>query len=232
MSRRPYGPPGPLMPPGNVGDNAIVSAKMREMAMKVKRDSCSGSVSSLEYCAMLLTSDIGGTKTLLGLFAPDPDRPSPIEVGEFVTLDYDGLEPMVREFLGAWKVDPRSITAACIGVAGAVTGQVARLTNVPWLVDGDAVGAALGLKRAEVINDLEALAPAYVVAGHRVAGAPTDLTAITHTRDYLEHFEKTIAASAEADEAEASLLAAYPDAGLKLAANLGTRVAKGELTWG
>ena len=57
-----------------------------------------------------------------------------------MTLDYDGLEPMVREFLGAWKVDARTISAACIGVAGAVTDQVARLTNVPWLVDAEAVG--------------------------------------------------------------------------------------------
>ena len=39
--------------------------------------------------------------------------------------------------------------------------------------------------------------------GHRIAGAPTDLTAITHTRDYLELFEKTVAASADAAEAEA-----------------------------
>ncbi len=112
---------------------------------------------------MLLASDVGGTKTLLGLFSADTERPQPIEVGEFVTLDYDGLEPMVREFLGAWKVDARTITAACIGVAGAVTDQVARLTNVPWLVDGEAVAAGLGLKRAEVINDLEALAYAVPV---------------------------------------------------------------------
>ena len=28
---------------------------------------------------MLLAGDIGGTKTLLGLFAPAPDRPQPIE---------------------------------------------------------------------------------------------------------------------------------------------------------
>jgi glucokinase len=112
---------------------------------------------------MLLASDIGGTKTLLGLFSPDEDRPQPIEVGEFVTLDYDGFEPMVREFLGAWKVDARTITAACIGVAGAVTDQVARLTNVPWLVDGEAVATGLGLKRAEVINDLAALAYAVPV---------------------------------------------------------------------
>jgi glucokinase len=136
---------------------------MREMASNVKRDVCRTADSSLEYCAMLLASDIGGTKTLLGLFSPDPERPSPIEVGEFVTLDYDGLEPMVREFLGAWKVDVRTISAACIGVAGAVTDQVARLTNVPWLVDGEAFGPALGLKRAEVINDLEALAYAVPV---------------------------------------------------------------------
>ncbi len=83
-----------------------------------------------------------------------------------------------------------------------------------------------------VLDDLEALAPSYVVAGHRVAGAPTDLTAVSHTRDYLELFEKTIAASADAAAAEAALLEAYPDAGLEIAAGLGTKVAKGEMTWG
>jgi glucokinase len=112
---------------------------------------------------MLLAGDIGGTKTLLGLFSPAADRPAAIEVGEFVTLDYDGLEPMVREFLGAWKIDPRSLGATCIGVAGAVTEQVARLTNVPWLVDAEALVAALGLRRAALINDLEAVAYAVPV---------------------------------------------------------------------
>jgi glucokinase len=108
--------------------------------------------------AMLLAGDVGGTKTLLGLFSNDEERPAPIEVGEFVTLDYDGLESMIREFLGAWKIDPRTLASTCIGVAGAVTDQVARLTNVPWEVDGDAIGNALGLRRSVVINDLEALA--------------------------------------------------------------------------
>jgi glyoxylase-like metal-dependent hydrolase (beta-lactamase superfamily II) len=96
----------------------------------------------------------------------------------------------------------------------------------------DSATPELRAEWVRVLNDLEALAPAYVVAGHRVAGTPTDLTAITHTREYLEFFEKTIDASADAAEAEASLLAAYPDAGLKIAAGLGTKVAKGEMTWG
>src|SRR3954468_7610860 len=90
--------------------------------------------------AMLLAADVGGTKTLLGLFEQAPDRPATIEVGEFVTLDYDNLVPMIREFLKAEGVEARAINAATFGVAGAVTDQVARLTNVPWLVDGAAIG--------------------------------------------------------------------------------------------
>lgn len=107
---------------------------------------------------MLLAGDIGGTKTLLGLFARAPERPSAIAIGEFVTLDYEALEPMLRQFLKAHGVDPRAIESACFGVAGAVTEQVARLTNVPWRVDGAAIAEALNLKRVRVLNDLEALA--------------------------------------------------------------------------
>jgi glucokinase len=107
---------------------------------------------------MLLAGDIGGTKTLLGIFASSPERPRPIEVGEFVTLEYDALEPMIREFLAAQNIEPRRIEAVCLGVAGAVTEQVARLTNVPWLVDGEVVEEAFSFKRVQIINDLEALA--------------------------------------------------------------------------
>src|SRR6187401_2474548 len=85
--------------------------------------------------SVLLAADVGGTKTLLGLFSRAPERPKPIEVGEFTTLDYDSLVPMIREFLKASSVEARAIDAATFGVAGAVTDQVARLTNVPWLVD-------------------------------------------------------------------------------------------------
>lgn len=112
---------------------------------------------------MLLAGDVGGTKTLLGLFSPDGDRPTPVEVGEFITLDYDGLEPMVREFLHARNIEPRAIRSACFGVAGAVTDRVARLTNVPWLVDGERVETTLGMRRAVIVNDLEALAFAVPV---------------------------------------------------------------------
>ena len=107
---------------------------------------------------MLLAGDLGGTKTLLGLFAAARERPTAVDVAEFVTLDYDGIEPMIEAFLESRRLEPKRIDAACFGVAGAVTGQVARMTNVPWRVDGAAVAKALGFKRSRVLNDLEALA--------------------------------------------------------------------------
>jgi glucokinase len=107
---------------------------------------------------MLLAGDIGGTKTLLGLFARAPERPTTVEVGEFTTLDYEDLVPMIREFLKARGVEPRRVEAATFGVAGAVTDQVARLTNVPWLVDAAAIAEAGGLRAVHLLNDLEAMA--------------------------------------------------------------------------
>jgi glucokinase len=123
---------------------------------------------------MLLAGDVGGTKTLLGLFTGGRERPESVEVGEFITLDYDGLEPMVREFLRAWNVDARAIRAACFGVAGAVTDQVARLTNVPWLVDGDRIIETLSIERTVILNDLEALAYAVPVL------EPDELAVLQH----------------------------------------------------
>jgi glucokinase len=107
---------------------------------------------------MLLAGDIGGTKTRLGLFRPGAGRPEPVALDEFVTLEYDGLEFIIRKFLDAHGVSPRDLTATTVGVAGAITDQVADLTNVPWRVDASKIAHAVGLHHVHLLNDLEALA--------------------------------------------------------------------------
>lgn len=114
---------------------------------------------------MLLAGDVGGTKTLLGLFKGSSQRPAAEAVGEFVTLAYNGLEAMILEFLRAQSMDPGMVESACFGVAGAVTEQVAHLTNVPWLVDATAVEQRAGLEPVHIINDLQALAYGVPVLG-------------------------------------------------------------------
>ena len=49
--------------------------------------------------AMILGGDIGGTKSLLGVFRAGPDRPQPSIVREYATADFDGLPQLVETFL-------------------------------------------------------------------------------------------------------------------------------------
>lgn len=106
---------------------------------------------------MLLAGDVGGTKTLLGLFEPDLGRPVPVEVRSFATLDYPGLPAIVAEFLRGRPPDAR-VRAAAFGVAGPVIDQVSKMTNVPWRVDAGELARGLGIDAVRLLNDLEATA--------------------------------------------------------------------------
>src|SRR5947207_15031319 len=107
---------------------------------------------------MLLAGDVGGTKTLVGLFSNDHQRPVEVHTASFRTLDFADLPALVHEFLRQSGVGTASVEAACFGVAGPVEDRRAKLTNVPWEVDADAVCRQLPVSRTDLINDLEALA--------------------------------------------------------------------------
>ena len=103
---------------------------------------------------MILAGDIGGTSTRLGLFDPARPRPRQLAIQVFTTLDFPDLPSMIAAFLQAGSIDRATIDRACFGVAGPVVDDAARLTNVPWRVDGRTVAKALALKRVSVLNDL------------------------------------------------------------------------------
>jgi len=111
---------------------------------------------------MLLGGDIGGTKTLLGLFEPGEPQPRPLHVDAFITLDHDGLESILGAFLQKYGVDASQLDASSFGVAGAITDQVAQLTNVPWRIDAGEM-MRHGFRHVRLLNDLEAMAYAIPV---------------------------------------------------------------------
>jgi glucokinase len=113
---------------------------------------------------MLLAGDVGGTKSLLGLFTSDAPRPEPVETREFTTLTFTDLGDMVAEFLAGARRGNR-IDAASFGVAGPVVGTSARLTNVPWLVDTKTLAERFSIAHVGLLNDLVALAHAVPVLG-------------------------------------------------------------------
>jgi glucokinase len=113
---------------------------------------------------MILAGDIGGTKTLLGLFDCDSARPAQRATNEFRTLDYPGLPAMIDEFIGAQRPTP-TIERAAFGVAGPVIDQVAEMTNVPWRVDAAEIKARFAFHQVRLLNDLESLAYSVPVLG-------------------------------------------------------------------
>lgn len=105
---------------------------------------------------MLLAGDVGGTKTLLGLFERGIPRPRPIVIHAYTTLDFASL----TEVLDAFARDvhqPFALDAAALGVAGPVVDNTARLTNVPWDISAASVTARFGATRVCLLNDLEAM---------------------------------------------------------------------------
>lgn len=106
---------------------------------------------------MLIAGDIGGTKTLLALYEPGQGPRKPVAQDEFPSARYEGLESMVEEFLAHHRA---RATAACFDVAGPVMGGRAQLTNLPWILEEKALCSRLGLERATLLNDLQAIAHA------------------------------------------------------------------------
>jgi glucokinase len=133
---------------------------------------------------MLLAGDVGGTKTLLGLFDRDPSasrgargpRPAQVALHSYDTGAFPSFTAILDRFLhdvaasspggplvssGRPTTAPTSVDvveAAVLGVAGPVVGPDARLTNVPWTIVGAEVAARLGTHRVQVMNDLAAMA--------------------------------------------------------------------------
>ena len=104
---------------------------------------------------MLLVGDIGGTKTDLAVITPEAGPRAPLAFAEFPSASYTGLEAIVREFLGRVALP---VTRACFGVAGSVIRGRVKTTNLPWVIEAEALAKAFGLESVRLLNDLEAIA--------------------------------------------------------------------------
>lgn len=83
-----------------------------------------------------------------------------------------------------------------------------------------------------LLAEMQALEPALVVPGHRLPSAAADAGAIAYTREYLAAFRRIAASAPDGPSATEQLLKAYPQAGMQIAAQLGPKVVKGEMSWG
>ena len=112
---------------------------------------------------MILAGDVGGTKTLLGLFEPGGRRPRVVDVRTYQSSAVAGAGIIVKEFMSHQSETHGRVRSASFGVAGPVVGGRAQLTNVSWAVDGAELASILGIERVDLLNDLEAMAHSVTV---------------------------------------------------------------------
>jgi len=108
---------------------------------------------------IILAGDIGGTNSRIAYYDFDKGRLALVVEEVYPSIDYTGLEEIVRKFIATHGATCKQ---ACFGVAGPVHNGRARITNLPWIVDSTRLQKGLGLNTVTVINDLEATA--YSVA--------------------------------------------------------------------
>jgi glyoxylase-like metal-dependent hydrolase (beta-lactamase superfamily II) len=99
-----------------------------------------------------------------------------------------------------------------------------------WVADtpsADQRAAWIGL-----LDEMASLEPQLVVPGHRLPGTPADASAIAATKEYLLAFEAELPKAADGAALAEALTARYPQNGMLIAAQIGAKVAKGEMTWG
>lgn len=118
-----------------------------------------------------------------------------------------------------WQAEQRAVLGGVLVFSG----------QHVWTADTDEAARAVW---RGVLDEIEALDPALVVPGHRAPGAPATVEAVRYTRDYLNAFEEVLKDQPNGEAVTGELVRRYPDAQLLVAAQLGGKVAKGEMAWG
>lgn len=108
----------------------------------------------------VIAADVGGTKTLLqqAEFVPRAARARRVlHEALYPSADYPDILPLLEDFL---HKAPAPADAVCLAVAGPIRGafpaQSAQLTNLPWRLDAQTLGARLGVP-VRLLNDFAAV---------------------------------------------------------------------------
>ncbi|MEO9903956.1 MBL fold metallo-hydrolase [Nisaea sp.] len=74
--------------------------------------------------------------------------------------------------------------------------------------------------------------PSVVVAGHMALEVPTDISGVEHTIAYLKAFDEELAKASDSGALKAAMEARFPNLGMGIALDIGSKVATGEMKWG
>jgi glyoxylase-like metal-dependent hydrolase (beta-lactamase superfamily II) len=138
-------------------------------------------------------------------------------------------EPVIPEELEGTTL---TLEGQTLQIFGGLTGDSPRNNSYVWVpslkaaVAGDIVfsGSHFVVPKMhdewiQTLDQIAALHPSIVIAGHQIAGAPTDASTIEFMKQYMQFFDQSVASSKSADEARAKMKDRYPNLALETLLN-------------
>ena len=105
---------------------------------------------------MILAIDVGGTKTLLGLYCKAGDSWSLYKEQKYKSSDYESITEILQSFLA--KDFEKQIDCVCAGVAGTVIDESCEITNLTWTISVAEIQQVTKARHVYLLNDLAATA--------------------------------------------------------------------------
>jgi glyoxylase-like metal-dependent hydrolase (beta-lactamase superfamily II) len=98
-----------------------------------------------------------------------------------------------------------------------------------WMADAQSTEARN--KWISVLDKIESLQPAVVIPAHAKSDSPFDLTAIKHTKSYIQFYEEALKTNKTSEGLIAALKTKYPTLTFDVALQIGAKVNTGEMKW-
>jgi len=110
---------------------------------------------------MILAGDVGATKILLEIGRVEGGSWRPAFEKRYAAADFEDFESVLETFFSECSGPGRNrtkIRSACFGAAGPAIANRVQMTNLPWVLNGNAIADRFGIDRVRVVNDFAAAA--------------------------------------------------------------------------
>ncbi|MEB2774080.1 MBL fold metallo-hydrolase [Algoriphagus sp. D3-2-R+10] len=144
--------------------------------------------------------------------------------GTSIDLEGQKLEIMgLEEFLNKTFVWIPSIKAVVGGI------NVFGTTFNLWMADAQSAEARKSW--IMVLDKIVALNPEIVIPAHANSNSPFDISAVAHTKNYIQFYEEALKTNTTSEALIAALKAEYPNLTFETALQIGAKVNTGEMKW-
>lgn len=107
---------------------------------------------------IVLSGDVGGTSTRMQLTEFDNnDEMKVLKNFHYSNKNYTNFTNIIKAFFENAQIDEKQINSVCFAVAGPVVNNAVNITNLPWVVELDAIKKQLNKETVALINDFEGI---------------------------------------------------------------------------